>query len=64
MKKAMAIAVGLALVSTAALGGGNPANKMAIHVKAHPTTCGASYPGFSQLHGHRVRVVRASGTWT
>ena len=47
MMKALAIAVGLALVATAALGGSNPANKIAIHTKAHPTSCVTSYPGFS-----------------
>ena len=30
-----------------ALAGGNPAHKVAIHVKAHPTSCTKAYPVFT-----------------
>jgi len=47
MKKVLVIALALTFVATAALAGGNPANKIAIHLKAHPTSCTKAYPAFT-----------------
>jgi hypothetical protein len=46
MKRAIAIAVALAVVATAAFAGGNIQHKVAIHLKAHPTSCATGYPSF------------------
>lgn len=47
MKKVLVIAIALTFVATAALAGGNPATKIAIHTKAHPTSCTKGYPVFA-----------------
>ncbi|MFZ1947634.1 MAG: hypothetical protein WAW06_08810 [bacterium] len=49
MKKAIVIAMALMLVSTVAFAGlgNNPSHKVAVHVKAHPTSCTKGYPAFT-----------------
>jgi len=51
MKKVLVIAIALTFVATAVIAGGNPAHKVAIHVKAHPTSCTKSYPVFTSCSG-------------
>jgi len=47
MKKVLVIAIALTFALTAcALAGANPVGKIAVHVKAHPTSCTKSYPTF------------------
>jgi len=43
----LVIALGVGAVSTAAFAGLNPAFKIAVHVKAHPTSCTKGYPTFT-----------------
>ena len=48
MKKALVIAIALTLVlAVTALAGQNAIGKLAVHVKAHPTSCTKSYPTFT-----------------
>jgi hypothetical protein len=47
MKKVLVIAIALTFVATAALAGGNPAHKVAIHCKAYPGSCTKAYPVFT-----------------
>jgi len=51
MKKVLVIAIALTFVATAAFAIGNPATKIAIHTKAHPTSCTKSYPTFADCAG-------------
>jgi hypothetical protein len=44
MKKILVIAIALTFVATTAFAGHNAAHKLAIHVKAHPTSCTKAYP--------------------
>jgi hypothetical protein len=46
MRKAIVICVALVFIATAGSAGSNPLNKMAIHVKSHPTSCTEGYPSF------------------
>jgi hypothetical protein len=41
-------ALAIAATGAPALAGGNPANKIAIHLKAHPTSCTKGYPTFTK----------------
>jgi hypothetical protein len=48
MKKVLVLAIALTLALTvAAMAGQNPLNKIAVHVKAHPTSCTKAYPTFA-----------------
>ena len=48
MKKVLVIAIALTFALTAcALAGANPHGKLAIHLKAHPTSCTKGYPTFT-----------------
>jgi hypothetical protein len=47
MKKVLVLAIALTLaLSVAVMAGNNPLVKVAVHVKAHPTSCTKSYPTF------------------
>ncbi|MFZ1947635.1 MAG: hypothetical protein WAW06_08815 [bacterium] len=49
MKKALVIALALTFVATVAFAGlgHNPNHKVAVHCKAHPTSCTKGYPAFT-----------------
>jgi hypothetical protein len=47
MKKALVIALALTFVATVAFAGMNANHKVAIHTKAHPTSCTKAYPAFT-----------------
>lgn len=52
MKKVLVIAIALTFVATAALAGGNPAHKAAIHCKAYPiTSCTKGWPSITTCSG-------------
>ncbi|HVP56699.1 MAG TPA: hypothetical protein VMU02_01270 [bacterium] len=44
---AVCLVFGLIAVSTATFAGANFAHKLAVHVKAHPTSCSTNYPTFT-----------------
>jgi hypothetical protein len=46
MRLAIAVAIALVLVGTGAFAGMNTLNKVAVHVKSHPTSCTGNYPSF------------------